>query len=60
MCTDFEFFFFSFLAAPWSMWDLSSLIRDRKLAPCSGITVLTTGLPGKSQMCVDLRKLLCK
>ena len=32
----FSFSFFSFLAMPCSMWDLSSLTSDRTGAPCSG------------------------
>ena len=32
------------------MGDLSSTTRDRTHAACSGITVLTTGLPGKSEL----------
>ena len=35
--------YFSFLAIPWSLWDLSSLTRDHAHAPCSGF--LTTGPP---------------
>ena len=31
------------------MRNLSSLTKDRTYAPCFGSTVLTTGLPGKSQ-----------
>ena len=34
------------LAAPPSMWDLSSLTRDWTRTPCSGVP--TTGLPGTS------------
>ena len=32
------------------MGDLSSTTRDRTHAACSGITVLTTGLPEKSEL----------
>ena len=31
-------FFFYFLAAPCSMWDLNSPTRDRTHIPCSGST----------------------
>ena len=37
-----------FSAALHSMWDLSSLTRDRTHTPCSGSIVLTTGPPGDS------------
>ena len=33
---------------PQGMWDLSSLTRDRTCASCSGSSVLTSWLPGKS------------
>ena len=36
---------------------LSSLTRDRTHAPCTGSTVLTTGLPGKLQAHMSKRKL---
>ena len=39
---------FFFLAAPRSVWALSSPTRDGTQAPCIGITVLTTGPPAKS------------
>ena len=45
----YTFFFFPFLLdAPHGMQDVSSLTRDGTPAPCSGNTVLTTGLPGES------------
>ena len=37
---------FAFL--PSGIWDLSSPIRDQTCIPCSGSTVLTSGLPGNS------------
>ena len=36
------------LAMVHGLWDLSSQTRDGNCAPCSGSTVLTSGLPGKS------------
>ena len=42
--------FFFFLTTLCVMWDLSSTTRDRTHAACSGITVLTTGLPEKSEL----------
>ena len=40
------------LAAPWSMWDLSSPTKGWTHAACSGSQEsLTTGLPGKSPNC---------
>lgn len=39
---------FFFWATLHDMWDLSSPTRNRTCAPCSGSTVLTTGLPGKA------------
>ena len=36
------------LAAPRSMWDFSSLTKDRWCTPCSGSIVSTTGLSEKS------------
>ena len=49
------FFFFTIctliilLTTPYSIWDLSSLIRDQTCASCSGnMGFLATGLPGKS------------
>ena len=41
------FFFFFFFASPCSMWDLSSLTRDRTCAPALEDRVLTTGPPGR-------------
>ena len=38
-------FFFPMLCGTW---DLSFPTRDQTRAPCSGSTVLTTGLPGNS------------
>ena len=38
-----------FLAVPCGMWDLNSPTKDRTRTPCSGIAILTTGSPGKSQ-----------
>ena len=36
----------------WATWrDLRSLTRDGTRAPCTGNSVLTTGLPGKSWLC---------
>ena len=40
--------FYLFLAAPRSMWDFSSLTKDRPCTPCSGSIVSTTGLSEKS------------
>ena len=40
-------FFFFFFASPCSMWDLSSLTRDRTCAPALEDRVLTTGPPGR-------------
>ena len=43
------FLFFFFFPWPWSMWDLSSLTRDRTHSPhVLEDEVLTTGLPGMS------------
>ena len=39
-----------FLAMLHGMWDLSSLTRDQTHVPCIGSTVLTTELPGKSNL----------
>ena len=44
----FLFVFFSFLATPWDMWDLSSLTKDWPDPLQRNHRVLTTGLPGKS------------
>ena len=46
VCSFSDFFFF-FLAAPCSMWDLSSPVRNWAHVPCRG-RVPNTGLPGKS------------
>ena len=42
--------FFFFLTTLCGMWYLSSTTRDRTHAARSGITVLTTGLPEKSEL----------
>ena len=44
--------FFFFLAAPHSMWDLSSQTRDRTHTRCIGSTILNTGQPEKSAFTV--------
>ena len=38
-----------FLAAPFCMWDLSSLTKDQTCTLCIGNAVLTIGSPGESQ-----------
>lgn len=45
----FEFYriIYYYLAMPYSMWDLSSTVRDGTCASCIGSTVLTTELPAK-------------
>ena len=48
------FSFLFFLAAPRGMWDLNSPTRGQTRAPCSGSTVLTAGLPGKSRRLLSL------
>ena len=40
---------FFFLAAPRGIWDLSYPTGDQTHAPCTGITGIAIGLPGKSQ-----------
>ena len=43
--------FFFFLTAPYGMWYLSFLTRDRTHAPGMGHRFLATGPPGKSVSC---------
>ena len=40
---------------PCGMWDLSTLIRDQTLSPCSGSWILNhlSTLPGKSPVCIS-------
>ena len=58
-CAVYFIYLFS-LAAPWSIWDLSSPTRDQTSYPASlhlKQRVLTTGPPGRSLVCILQRPL---